>query len=322
MPDARCIEHQMGAKCSTRVIARRISVLAERQHGVVARRQLLDLGLGRRAISGRVERGQLHLVHRGVYAVGHRRITLKGRWMAAVLACGEGAVLSHRSAGQLWGILPKTSAWPEVTRPKGSRPRPGISAHRGRIPEDEIRVIDGIPVTCLSRTMLDLATRSSRGQIERMMNEAQVQGLTDAMPISSLLTRYPRRSGSAVLRRVLREQANARGITRKELERRFKEILDATDLPRPQRNAHIAARGRFFEVDCLWRSQRLIVELDGRAVHGTDMAFERDREKDRLLIAEGWRVTRITWRHLDREAETVVADLRSALRVSSRSRTL
>jgi len=233
--------------------------------------------------------------------------------MAAVLAGGEGTILSHRSAGQLWGIVARSGAWPEVTRPRRFRPRPGLLAHRGQIRGDEKTIVEGIPVTGLSRTVLDLAGRSSQSQVEHMLNEAQILGLTDAISIPALLDRYPRRPGTALVRQVFRRNATARGVTRKELEQRFRLLLATTDLPEPLRNAHIAVRGRFFEVDCLWRAQRLVVELDGRAVHGTDLAFERDREKDRLLIAGGWRVTRITWLQLRDEGQAVVADLRAML---------
>lgn len=313
MPNARCIEDRIGRECSTRALARQVAALAEGQHGVVARWQLLDMGLSPPAIRVRLERAQLHPLYRGVYAVGHRRVSLEGRWMAAVLAGGHGAVLSHRSAGQLWGILPRSNAWPEVTRPRGFRARPGMMAHRGLVPEDELTIVEAIPVTGFSRTVLDLAGRSSRAQVERMLNEAQILGLTDAISIPSLLTRYPRRAGSAVVREVFQRNATARGVTRKELERRFRVLLASTDLPEPQRNAHIAVRGRFFEVDCLWRVQRLVIELDGRAVHATDLAFERDREKDRLLVADGWRVVRITWIQLRDEASVVIDDLRTTL---------
>jgi len=233
--------------------------------------------------------------------------------MAAVLAGGDGTVLSHRSAGQLWGIVPRSDAWPEVTRPRRFRPRPGLVAHRGQIPGDETTTVEGIPVTGPWRTVLDLSGRSSASQVERMLNEAEILGLTDAISIPALLERYPRRPGTAVVRLVFRRNAIARGVTKKELERRFRLLLASTDLPEPRRNAHIAVRGRFFEVDCLWRAQRLVVELDGRAVHGTELAFERDREKDRLLIGDGWRVVRITWLQLRDEGQAVVADLRAML---------
>lgn len=142
-----------------------------------------------------------------------------------------------------------------------------------------------------------------------MLNEAEVRGLTDRISVPVLLERYPRRAGSAMLRQIFREQAHTRGITKKELERRFKALLGSSGLPEPRYNADVAVAGRFFEVDCLWAEQRLIVELDGRAVHGTEMAFEGDRRRDRLLNADGWRVTRVTWRQLRDEPSAVVSDL-------------
>jgi very-short-patch-repair endonuclease/predicted transcriptional regulator of viral defense system len=314
MADTRCIEHHSRAGCSTYGVDRSISALAEGQHGVVARRQLLEMGMSRRAIGGRLERGLLHPVHLGVYAVGYRRISLEGRWMAAVLACGSGAVLSHRSAGQLWGILPRTNVRPQVTRPTAFRTRPGITAHRARIPEDETTRIDGIPVTGLARTLLDLAAILPPRQVEQALNEAEVLGLTDRLSLPQLLARYPRRHGTAFLRTELQGDPILRGITKGELEARFKALLDAADLPRPRLNADVAVQGRFFTVDCLWQEQRLIVELDGRAVHGTPRAFERDRERDRLLMVEGWRVVRVTWRQLRDDSAAVLADLRRLLR--------
>jgi len=169
-------------------------------------------------------------------------------------------------------------------------------------------------VTGLSRTLLDLASILSRERLEAVLNEAEVLGLTDHIPVHTLLERYPRRPGTVTLRAILDDARRARGVTRQELERRFARVLAATDLPRPHRNADVAVAGRFFEVDCLWRAQRLIVELDGGYVHGTWRTSERDRERDRLLIADGWRVIRVTWRQLRDDAPAVVADLRRMLR--------
>jgi very-short-patch-repair endonuclease len=146
------------------------------------------------------------------------------------------------------------------------------------------------------------------------MNEAEVRGLTDRISIQVLLERYPRRRGTEVLRAILDDAGKARGVTRRELERRFAALLTKTDLPSPHRNADVAVAGRFFEVDCLWRAQRLIVELDGGFVHKTWRSSERDRERDRLLMADGWRVVRITWRQLRDDAPAVIADLRRLLR--------
>lgn len=295
-------------------VDRTVARLAEQQHGVVGRAQLKGIGLTARSIDGRLRRGRLHLVHRGVYAVGHRLLTKKGRWMAAVLACGDGAVLSHRAAGQLLGIVSLGDGLPEVTRPKGWRSQPGIVQHRSPLSQDEVEVIAGIPVTGLSRTLLDLGSMLSLERLEAALNEAEVLGLTDSTSVRTLLERYPRRHGTAMLRTLLDDTRRARGVTRRELERRFAAALASTDLPHPHRNADVAVAGRFFEVDCLWRAQRLIVELDGGFVHGTWRTSERDRERDRLLVADGWRVVRITWRQLRDDAPAVIADLRRLLR--------
>jgi very-short-patch-repair endonuclease len=241
-------------------------------------------------------------------------ITKEGRWMAAVLACGDGAALSHRAAGRLLGIISLGDGLPEVTRPKGWRSQPGIVQHRSPLSPDEVEVVASIPVTGLSRTLLDLASILSRERLEGAMNEAEVLGLTDRVSVHTLLERYPRRPDRATLRAVLDDAQRVRGVTRRELERRFAAALASTDLPRPHRNADVAVAGRFFEVDCLWRAQRLIVELDGRFVHGTWRTSERDREKDRMLIADGWRVVRVTWRQLRDDSSGVIADLRRLLR--------
>jgi very-short-patch-repair endonuclease len=314
MRDETCIEHLIRAGCTSRGVDWVIAALAERQHGVVGRAQLLRAGVGRRAIGGRLERGSLHLVHLGVYAVGHPLLSLEARWMAAVLACGPGAVLSHRAAGRLWGITPRSTAPPEVSRPGDFRSRRGIVAHRSPVSDDEASRVNGIPVTSISRTLLDLAAVLTKRQLEQALNEAEVLRLTGRLSLPELLERYPRRRGSAVLRALLRDGGAERGVTRSKLERRFQAVLASTDLPRPRLNAHVSVQGRFFEVDCLWAEQRLIVELDGREAHGTDLAFEKDRERDRLLLVEGWRVTRVTWRQLRDDAPAVIADLRRLLR--------
>lgn len=185
--------------------------------------------------------------------------------------------------------------------------------HQATIPSDELCVIARIPATGLARTFLDLAADLSQPGLERALNEAEVQVLTDRLSIPELLERYPRREGTAVLRRILDDERHTQGITRKELEARFKEVLDGSDLPRPRRNVDIVVSDGHFNVDCLWAAQRVVVELDGRATHGTRRAFERDREKDRKLQAEGWRVVRVTWRQLRDEPDSVLGDLRRML---------
>lgn len=302
-------------------VDRLISRLAEGQHGLVARRQLFDRGIGRGAVNARVDRGQLRVVHRGVYAVGFRPLSVHGRWMAAVLACGPDAVLSRRSAGQLWKIVPPADRWPEVTRPSACRGLSGVLVHRGQIPADEIGAVAGIPVTSVSRTLFDLAGIDSKRQLERAMHEAEVRRYTDRLSLPDLLARYPRRRGAANLQALLRSKVPV-GITQTDLEELFVELLDAHGLPRPQLNGTLPIRGRLLRPDCMWSRQRLLVELDGGAAHRTDRAFQGDRQRDRILLAEGWRSARVTWWQLHDEPAAIAADLRELLRIRSEPPTL
>ncbi len=166
----------------------------------------------------------------------------------------------------------------------------------------------------MPRTVLDFAALASRRQVERALNEVEVQGLTDRLSIPNLLARYPGRRGTAVLRDLLDEGAEAGGATKNDFEETIVPLLDSHGLPRPRFNADVAVGGRFFSADCLWREERLIVELDSRAVHGTRKAFENDRERDRLLMTDGWRVMRVTWRQLRYDGARIAADIRAALR--------
>lgn len=163
-----------------------VAALATRQHGVVARRQVVELGLGRGAIAHRLERGRLHPLHRGVYAVGDRVLTRQGGWMAAVLIA-DGAVLSHRSAAALWGILGTDRRNAEITVPRHMRPRARIEIHEGPLPPDEVTTHNGIPVTTTARTLLDLAAVVSPQHLERAATEAEIRRLgspTSSMPWS------------------------------------------------------------------------------------------------------------------------------------------
>ncbi len=191
------------------------SAIAREQHGLVARRQLLAIGFSGRAVERRIERGVLHPVHRGVYALGFRLRSKEARWMAAVLACGPDAVLSHRSAVRLWGLSPGSSRAIEVTRRdrvEAARRRWSSTAPRYR--DDERTVVDGIPVTTVPRTVLDYAVEASRREVERALNEMEVRQLRDALSIPDLLERYPRRRGSAVVRELLDRGAEACGESR------------------------------------------------------------------------------------------------------------
>lgn len=291
------------------LLDRRISALAARQHGVVSVVQLLTLGLSRRAVSKRAQTGRLHRVHRGVYAVGHPRLTLHGRLFAAVLACGEGAVISHNSAACLWRLPHRETPRIDVTvpRPGGRRARRTIVVHRAELPAQEVACVDGIPVTTPARTLLDLADVVPRRALERAMDEAEYLRLD----LTGLEPRHGRR-GSGLLARVLAEHEPGSTLTSSQLEEQFLRLCRRNSLPRPEVNASLEG----YPVDFLWRVHRLVVETDGHAAHGTRAAFERDRVRDADLTAAGWRVLRITHRRLATDRQQVAALLRGLLGAS------
>jgi hypothetical protein len=297
-----------------------IARLAERQYGVVARRQLLRLGLTGDAIDNRIRRGRLRRIHRGVYAVGHRVLGQEGHWMAAVLLAGPGAVLSHRSAAALWGIRPTSHSRLEVTVARERRPSAAIQLHYGRLPSDEITTHRGIPVTTVPHTLLDLASAVSPALVERAVNEAEVRRLSDPLSLADLLERHPRRRGAAALRSLVMAGRIGEARTRSDFEAAFLAFLDRFGLPRPEVNAALVVPGRTIEPDFLWRAQQVIVELDGYETHGTRAAFESDRARDRALALTEWRRLRVTWRQLEHEPAALAADLRVLL--TARSRTL
>jgi very-short-patch-repair endonuclease len=288
-----------------------LAELAQRQHAVVSRRQLLALGMGRRAIVGRLKRGQLHEIFRGVYVVGVRRISRRGRWMAAVLACGDGAVVSHRSAARLWRLLPAASKSIDVTCSVRVE-RTGIVSHRSVVAADEWLVWDGIPATSPFRTIFDLAAVAPMRELERAFHEAEARQVTDRVSLPMLLERYPGRRGAKKVKALLESRAPS-AITRNDFEEAFLVLVDEHGLPRPRMNADLALRGRFFEIDALWERERVAVELDSRSIHGTRKKFESDRQRGRILVAEGWRTIHVTWRQLQEEPAAIVGDLRKAL---------
>lgn len=288
-------------------------MLAGRQHGMVARWQLLELGLSEQMIKTRLRRGGLHRFHRGVFAYGHRAITVESRWMAAVLAFGPEAVLSHRSAGQLWGLVPRSKIRPEVTRPRHAAGRPHLVIHQASLPGDEVVRVRGIPVTSVPRTMFDLAGMLKEREVERAWNEMEVREYTDRLSVSDLLGRYPGRKGSVLLAGLANRKALPLGITRNDLEEAFLALIDRFGLPRPRMNVHVALRGKFYEIDCLWGEQRVAIELDGGGAHGSTRAFQKDRERDRILLAEGYRTARITWAQIQDTPAEVAADLHQIL---------
>jgi hypothetical protein len=321
MPRASAVDPIYPGQVRTRPPEGVLAAIAERQHGVVSRRQLEDLGFSKAAIDHRVGACRLRLIHRGVYAVGHRLLNRRGHWLAAVLAGGEGAVLSHRSAAELHGILPASQGPAHVTTPRKTRTRPGLVFHRAGVPVDEVAVIDGIPATGVSRTILDLGASVRRELVDRALHEAEVLRLAEALSLDELLLRYPGRPGTAVVRDALGERRIGDTAARSELEDAFATLIARYGLPRPEINANVSAGGWVHEVDCVWRRERVGLELDGRATHATVRAFERDRERDRRLQAAGWRIVRVTWRQLRDQPAAVAADIRSLLSQSPRVRT-
>jgi hypothetical protein len=286
-----------------------MAALAGRQHGVVARRQLTELGLSRHAVGRLLQRGRLHVVHRGVYAVGYRKLTRAGGWMAAVLAAGDGAVLSHRSAAALLGLRDSARARIELTAPRDVQ-RPGLRVCHSVLPRDEVTTHDAIPVTTPARTLLDLAALLDEHKLARAAERAEALRLTSPTSLAELTERYPGRPGTPNLRRLIGERRIVPTTTANDFERRFLSLLDAGELPRPLVNESLDPHTT---PDFRWTAQRLIVELDGFETHGTRAAFERDRARDRALMAAGWRVARITKRQLEAAPATLAAELRALL---------
>jgi very-short-patch-repair endonuclease len=272
---------------------------------MVSRAQLLAAGFDGDAIAYRVRAGRLHPRHRGVYAVGHVPVSPLATAMGAVLACGDGAVLSHRSAGALWRILPRWPRTPDVTTRAG-RPRTGIHVHRSRtLTPQDVTHHYGIPVTTPNRTLLDLTETLPDRELIRAQNEAYVLKLTTPPALATFLTRNPGRPTS----RLTVERSATAAPTRSHLEDDFLRFLRRHDLPPPELNQRIAG----YEVDAVWRDKRLIAELDGYTFHATPSSFESDRERDATLLTAGFSTLRITHRRLTHEPEREAARLRRLL---------
>lgn len=288
---------------------RALAEIAGRQHGVVSRGQLAALGFDRHTIDRMLARGRLHLLHRGVYAVGHRVLSRSAQFMGACLATG--GVLSHRSAGALLAIA-RYDGPIEITVPTKGRRRRGLLLHCAVLQPDETGIVDGIPITTTPRTLLDLAAVLPRHRLERAVGQAEVLRLTDDRSVADLLARHPGRRGAKALRELTDEPP---AILASELEHRFLALTEQFGLPRPTTNT---TRGGH-EVDALYPRERLMVELDGRTTHATRRAFETDRARDRRLAVAGWTVVRLTRRQLEREPAQIAGDLRALLGTGRRA---
>jgi len=286
----------------------------------------LGRGVTRDEIDWRVSVGALHVIHRGVYAVGHTAITVRGRWMAAVLASGPGAVLSHRSATALWGIWGSGAGEAHVIVPRKTRSRGSIHRHFGALPVDEVTIRDGIPVTSAARSVLDLAADKGEAAAESALRRMEYLGIYGPVSIPTLLARHPHHRGASIVARCLeRLEDDPGGRVRSPLEELFLPFLDAHHIPRPRLNSWLSVGDERFQVDCLWPDARLVGELDGFQSHGTKRSFRADRKRDRQLVAASYRVFRITPDQLTKEPTQVTEDLRVSLMPSGqrlpRSRT-
>ena len=293
-----------------------IAALAGRQHGVVALPQLVGLGLQARAVRARVTAGRLHRVYPGVYAVGHPLLTAEGRWMAAVLACGHGALLSHRSAAVLWGLREGGGARVDVTTARRvGRGRAPIRVHwRPSVAAADACSCHGVPCTSVARTLLDLAAVVSGSELEKACDRAEQLRLFDGRAIDALLSRAQGERGTRRLRETLEQLDPQTALTRTEIERLMLALCKAHPLPQPVVNGWIQLNGIGFEPDFLWPQQRLIVETDGRTTHLTRKAFEADRRRDQLLAEAGYMTLRLTWRQVTDEPERVARTIAAVLK--------
>jgi very-short-patch-repair endonuclease len=288
--------------------------LAEEQHGVVTRAQLMELGLSKGAVERRLRAGRLRARHGGVYLIGPIE-SPRAVEIAAVLAGGPGAALSHTSALCLWGLhRAGTPGLVHVTVPgSGRRGRPGIVFHRARaLAEDERAVVDRVPVTAPGRTIADAAGLLGTRELEQVLSVAVREGLIGSDAAARLPDRYAGRPGMASLRAVARLEAGPH-FTRSEAERRCLDLLAQAGLPRPHSNVPVGP----YELDLFWPGEGVAIEIDGWQHHASRGRFEGDRRKDAWLRGRGIQVIRLTWRQLTRDAVATVVQVGQALALAA-----
>jgi hypothetical protein len=298
-------------------IDRCIAAVAATQHGLITLAQLRDLGATPAMVRTRLVRGSLQLVYRGVYSVGHAPITAEAHWLGAVLACGDGAVLSHRSAAALRGVRGTSSPKIDVTAPtRRGYGLDGIVVHRATTLDDLDRdLYRGIPVTSLPRTIIDLATCVSRSSLEYAIHRAERQRLVTPTDLREALARLPGVNGTAAVRAIVgRSGHELDARTRSRWELRFLEICRIHDIPTPRVNEwiplDIAAGG--LEVDFCWPEHGLVVEVDEHTGHNTIRARKNDPQRDAALRAADWRVLRVAEGHF-RDPRAIAARVRSSI---------
>ena len=289
----------------------RVARIAANCDGVLSIHQLRACGLDDHAIARRVRDGRLHRLYRGVYAVGHVGLTVRGRFRAAVLACGENAVLSHFAAAVFWGFWRfEARALIDVTIGSGTRDIDGIRVHRSRTLERDVITRHGIRVTSPARTLLDLAAVLPDKSLRRMARRAQAQRAVTIEEIVELLERANGHRGAERLRAVI---ADGPAPTRSNLEDLLLDLLDKAKIERPEINAPLRFNDETITPDYLWRAQRVAIEADSVTWHDHKLTREHDADKQARLEAAGLRVLRITWRQIAASPQQTLARIRAAL---------
>jgi very-short-patch-repair endonuclease len=289
-----------------RKVERVLAALATKSHGVVTRRELFGAGVTANQIKARLRAGGLIPLHPGVYRVGHNSPSIEARYLAAVRACGEEALLAGRAAANLFGLIRGGAPPPEVVA-RGQRRPPGVLVRRcAWINPREATTWRGIPITTIARTLVDLAAVLAEEELARAFHEAVVKHRTTPAQVDAVLSRRHNWPGARQLRRAIWGEVP---VTLSRLERRFLARLRAASLPVPDTNSRVD--GRY--VDCRWPAQRLTVELDSYQYHGTRHAWEQDREREREARARGDQFRRYTWRDVAEDPEPMLADLRTLL---------
>jgi very-short-patch-repair endonuclease len=288
-----------------RTVEQRIAWIAGRAHGVVTRVELLAAGVTRQEIAHRLKVGALIVEFRGVYRAGHRAPSVEARYVAAVKACGEGAVLSGLAAAYLFGLVKGPAPKPEVTAPTERRVK-GVKTRRRRLDRRDTTSWQRIPITTVPRTLIDLSSLLSLDELARAAHEAGVRHRTTPAQVEAALGRAPRASGSGKLRRVLRGEVH---VTLSKLERRFLELLRQQNLPLPKTNRPAGAH----RVDCRWPDHHLTVELDSYRYHNSRHAWEQDRRRDREARRRGDELRRYIWADVFEEPEQMLTELHALL---------
>ncbi len=294
----------------------RVGAIAARRHGILTHVQLMEAGFSSSSISRAVKAKHLYRVYRGIYSLGHPPSTREAVILAACLACGPDALASHLLAGELHGLNAPLAGALTITTGGRARPRTGIHIHRSQVKAEERSLVDNVPCTSPSRTLADIAATAPVA-LPRAIKEASGRGLLDVPAIEAVIDAVPRRRGAAQIRPLLR-QAHVPGKTRSELERRIFRLCRQADLPLPEMNITLQAGGRRYEVDCVWRRARLVVECDSRW-HDNPISATDDAKRDQALTIAGWRVHRLRWAQVVGDPEGVASLLAHLLEVSGES---